>query len=138
MTLWERDEQLGGLAAAFPLGNGAAIEKFYHHLFMSDRAIVELIEELGIAASLTWIDSNVGFFHDGAIYPLTSATDLLRLPFIPFADRLRIGLVTLYLQRITEASGRWRQFESVTAWEWLRRAVGQRAFERVWGPQLRA
>ena len=29
-------------------------------------------------------------------------------------------------------------FERVTAWEWLRRAVGQRAFERVWGAQLRA
>ncbi|HEU4793666.1 MAG TPA: FAD-dependent oxidoreductase, partial [Nitrolancea sp.] len=32
----------------------------------------------------------------------------------------------------------WRKFESVTATDWLRRAVGQRAFDRVWGAQLRA
>lgn len=138
VTLWEQDEQLGGLAAAFPLPGGAAIEKFYHHLFMSDRAIVELMEELGIADSLRWIDSNVGFFFDGRIYPLTTATDLIRLPFIPLIDRIRLGLVTLYLQRITKASGKWTRFERVTAWEWLRRAAGQRAFDRVWGAQLRA
>lgn len=138
VTLWEQDEQLGGLAAAFPLPSGAEIEKFYHHLFMSDRAIVELIEELGIADHLRWIDSNVGFFYDGRIYPLTTATDLIRLSFIPFIDRVRLGLVTLYLQRITKNSGRWKRFERVTAWEWLRRAVGQRAFERVWGAQLKA
>jgi protoporphyrinogen oxidase len=138
VILWEQSVQLGGQAAAFDLGNGAALELFYHHLFMSDHAIVELINELGIEDALVWIDSNVGFFADGRIFPLTSATDLLKLGFIPFIDRIRIGLVTLYLQRITEESGKWKRFEQVTAWEWLRRAVGPRAFERVWEKQLRA
>jgi protoporphyrinogen oxidase len=138
VVLWEQGPRLGGQAAAFPLGNGAHLEYFYHHLFMSDRAIVDLIGELGIADSLVWKDSNVGFFANGRIYPLTSATDLLRLGFIPRVDRLRIGLTTLYLQRTTEASGKWKRFERVTAWDWLRRAVGKRAFDRVWGMQLRA
>lgn len=138
VTLWEQSERLGGQAAAFDLGNGAALEIFYHHLFMSDRAIVELIHELGIEDALVWIDSNVGYFADGRIYPLTSATDLLKLGFIPFIDRVRIGLVTLYLQRTTEESGKWKRFECITAWEWLRRALGPRAFERVWAMQLRA
>lgn len=137
MILWEQAEHLGGQAAAFPVA-GTYLEHFYHHLFMSDHAIVALIEELGIADHLMWLDSNTGFFADGKIYPLTSATDLLRLGVIPPWDRLRIGLVTLYLQRITKDSGRWRRFERVTAWEWLRRAAGQTAFDRVWGAQLRA
>jgi protoporphyrinogen oxidase len=136
VTLWEQHERLGGQAAAFPVGDDAYLEYFYHHLFMSDSAIVELIDELGIDDKLVWIDSNVGFFADGRVYPLNGATDLLKLGFIPFIDRFRIGLATLYLQRITEASGKWRKFEEVTAWEWLRRAVGQRAFDRVWGRQL--
>jgi protoporphyrinogen oxidase len=137
VTIWEQSEQLGGQAAAFPVA-GTYLEHFYHHLFMSDRAIVDLIEELGIGDRLVWIESNVGFFADGRIYQLTSATDLLKLSFIPLVDRLRIGFATLYLQRITAAGGKWRKFERVTAWEWLRRAVGRRAFERVWGAQLRA
>lgn len=133
VVLWERAERLGGQAAAFPVLN-TALEYFYHHLFTSDRSIVELIEELGISEHLIWPASKVGFFQDGRIYPLSSATDLLKLDFIPLVDRLRIGIVTLYLQKTRS----WRKFERVTAASWLRRAVGDRAFDRVWGAQLRA
>ena len=38
---------LGGQANAFPVA-GTAIERFYHHLFQSDREIVALAEEIGI------------------------------------------------------------------------------------------
>lgn len=133
VTLWERAPRFGGQAAAFPV-EGAALEYFYHHLFQSDRDIVALIEELGIADHLLWLPSNVGIFAEGRIYPLNGARDLLRLDFIPMADRLRIGLVTAYLQRFR----RWHKFERVTADAWLRKAVGQRAYDKVWGAQLKA
>ena len=133
VILWEQGPRLGGQAAAFPI-LGTAIEYFYHHLFMSDRDIVALMDDLGIGDHLLWLTSQVGFFASGKIYPLSSATDLLRLDFIPLIDRLRIGFVTLYLQKRKQ----WRAFEQVTAADWLRRAVGTRAFDRVWGAQLRA
>ncbi len=133
VTLWERHRQLGGQAAAFPL-LGTALEYFYHHLFTSDREIVALMEELGIARHLVWLPSKVGFYAAGRIYPLSSALDVLRLGIVPLQDRLRIGLVTFYLQHVRD----WRRFEEVTAEEWLRHWVGNRAFERVWGAQLRA
>jgi protoporphyrinogen oxidase len=133
VNLWERNTQLGGQAAAFP-GAGTALEYFYHHLFMSDHEIADLMRELGIGDKLIWQSSKVGFFADGKIYPLQSATDLLKLDFIPLVDRLRIGFTTLYLQKTTD----WRHFEHVSAADWLRRAVGVRAFDRVWGAQLRA
>ncbi|MCS7246285.1 MAG: NAD(P)/FAD-dependent oxidoreductase [Thermomicrobium sp.] len=133
VTLWERQTQLGGQAAAFPL-LGTALEYFYHHLFLSDRELVTLSEELGIADRLVWLPSTVGFFAQGRIYPLSSALDVLRLGIVPLQDRLRIGLVTFYLQHVRD----WRRFEEVTAATWLRRWVGSRAFDRVWGAQLRA
>jgi protoporphyrinogen oxidase len=133
VILWERSTTLGGQAAAFPIA-GSALEYFYHHLFMSDRAIADLMHELGIGDDLMWLDSSVGFFADGKIYQLQGALDLLQLDFIPLHDRIRIGLVTLYLQRRTN----WREFEHVTAADWLRKAVGERAFNRVFGAQLRA
>ena len=133
VILWERAERLGGQAGAFPM-LGTALEYFYHHLFTSDRAIVDLINELGISDSLIWPTSNVGFFADGKIYPLSSATDLLRFDAVPLIDRIRIGLVTLYLQKTKS----WKKFERVTAASWLRRAIGNQAFDKVWGAQLRA
>ncbi|HEU0115578.1 MAG TPA: NAD(P)/FAD-dependent oxidoreductase, partial [Thermomicrobiales bacterium] len=134
VTLWERGKRLGGQAVAFEVDDDVFLEHFYHHLFQSDRDIVALIEELGIGDHLLWLPSNVGYFADGRIWPLNGALDLLRLGFIPFHDRLRIGLVTAYLQRVRN----WRKFEAVTAEDWLRRALGQRAYDRTLGAQLRA
>ncbi len=132
VTLWERN-RLGGQAVAFPVA-GSHLEHFYHHLFQSDREIVALIQELGIGDCLMWLPSDVGYFADGRIWPLNGALDLLRLGFVPLVDRLRIGLVTAYLQRVKD----WHKFEKVTADAWLRRALGQRAYDRTLGAQLRA
>jgi protoporphyrinogen oxidase len=49
-------------------------------------------------------------------------------------DRIRVGLVTAYLQRVRD----WKRFERVTAAEWLRKALGRRAYDRTFGAQLRA
>lgn len=133
VTLWERGERFGGQAAAFDV-TGGQLEYFYHHLFQSDREIVALMEELGIGDELAWLPSNVGYFADGKIFPLNGAADLLKLRIIPLRDRIRLGLVTAYLQRVKA----WRRYEKVTAERWLRRALGNRAYERTWGAQLDA
>jgi protoporphyrinogen oxidase len=133
VTLWERGRHLGGQANAFPVA-GTALERFYHHLFQSDREIVALAEEIGIGDRLVWLTSNVGYFADGRIWPLNGALDLLRLGFLPLRDRVRIGIVTAYLQRVSN----WQRFEAVTAAAWLRRALGDRAYDRTFGAQLRA
>ena len=104
VTLWERGSRLGGQAAAFPV-TGNSLEYFYHHLFQSDREIVALIEELGISDHLLWLPSNVGYFANGKIYPLNGARDLLKLDVLPFHDRVRLGLVTAYLQRVKRLQG---------------------------------
>jgi protoporphyrinogen oxidase len=90
--------------------------------------------ELDIEDHLHWLPSNVGYFANGKIYPLNGARDLLKLDFLPIQDRIRIGLVTAYLQRVRN----WKKFEKVTAEQWLRRAIGDRAYERTWGAQLEA
>lgn len=137
VTLWERSNEFGGLAAAFDVPGGK-IEKFYHHLFMSDRSIVALAHEIGCGDSLRWLPSQNSYFSDGKIYSLASPFDLLQLPVVPFVDRIRIGLVTLYLQIVPAIGERWRQFERVTAVDWLRKWLGTRAFERTFGAQLKA
>ncbi len=133
VTLWERAPKFGGQAGAFEV-DGGKLEYFYHHLFQSDTQITELIHELGIGDRLAWLPSNVGFFADGTIYPLNGAKDLLTLPILPFHDRVRVGLVTAYLQRVKN----WKPYEKVTAKEWLTRAMGERAYSRTFGAQLDA
>lgn len=132
VTIWERG-RWGGQAATFEVA-GTRLEIFYHHLFQSDTSIAELAQELGVGDELLWLPSNVGYFADGKIYPLNGAVDLLKLGTIPFIDRLRLGLVTAYLQRVKD----WKKYENITAHDWLERALGKRAYNKTLGAQLRA
>jgi protoporphyrinogen oxidase len=132
VTLWEKG-RFGGQAATIPFDD-TRIEIFYHHLFQSDSSITALAEELGIGDKLQWLPSNVGYFADGRILPLNGALDLLRLDILPFHDRVRVGLVTLYLQRVKD----WKRFETITAHEWLSKALGDNAYRKTLGAQLEA
>ena len=132
VTLWERG-RLGGQAATFEVAN-TRLEIFYHHLFQSDTSITELAQEVGVGEKVMWLPSNVGYFADGHIYPLNGALDLLKMGCIPFHDRVRLGLVTAYLQRVRN----WKKYETVTAHDWLLRALGKRAYDKTLGAQLRA
>ena len=132
VTVWERG-QFGGQAATIPLGD-TRIEIFYHHLFQSDVYIQALVKELGISDKLIWLPSDVSYFADGKILPLNGALDLLKLNILPIWDRVRVGLVTLWLQR----QKNWKEYEGITAHEWLTRALGKNAYEKTLGAQLKA
>ncbi|HET7686876.1 MAG TPA: FAD-dependent oxidoreductase, partial [Candidatus Limnocylindria bacterium] len=54
VTVIEREPLPGGLAAGFEIEPGMWLEKFYHHLFRSDRRAIGLISELGLADRLDW------------------------------------------------------------------------------------
>lgn len=132
VRVFESGPGAGGLIRTFEVG-GEPLECFYHHLFTSDTAAVRLIEELGLAHTLTWHTSSVGVFHGGRLYPFTSALDLLRFSPVPLRDRIRLGRMALQLRREPDGA----QFEDVTAADWVREHAGQRAFDAVWGPLLR-
>ena len=50
-TLYEKGDAVGGLAGSFEV-NGAYLEKFYHHIFTTDRAMLKLVDELGVRDKL--------------------------------------------------------------------------------------
>lgn len=129
----EREADVGGLVASFEIG-GTHLERFYHHLFRSDRDIQDLIAEVGLADQLVWPRPKVSSLYGGRIYGFDSATDVLRFSPLPLLDRLRLGLGAAYLKLERDH----RRLEGQTAASWIRRWMGQNAFEVFWGPLLRA
>ncbi|MGH7899239.1 MAG: FAD-dependent oxidoreductase, partial [Candidatus Binatia bacterium] len=132
-SVFERSGHLGGLAMSFPLGE-TEIEKYYHHWFTSDHDILDLIAEVGLADKVRWPSPVMGTFSAGKAYRFTSPMDLMRFRPLSFAGKLRLGLVTLFLQRYP----RRERFEGTTAAAWLRRYAGREVYETIWGPLLRA
>ena len=130
--VYERAPFIGGHASTFDVG-GQRLERGYHHWFTSDVDIVDLVGELGLGHTIRWIDSTVGTLHDGRIYDFVTPLDLLRFKPLSLINRIRLGLMTLYVQRQKD----WRKYEGVTADEWLRRHGGRSVYDGFWGPMLR-
>ena len=123
---------LGGQASTFDVFGGR-LERGYHHLFVSDTEIADLIQELGLGGKLAWLESTVGFYHGGKIWDFASPMDLLRFKPLPFLDRIRVGFWTFILQKTKSYS----KFEGVTARDWLSKRMGRRGYEVIWEPLLR-
>ena len=118
--VFERATFLGGQASTFPVGGGQ-LERGYHHLFVSDTDMTELVHELGLGHKLAWLESKVGLFYDGKIWDFATPMDLLRFKPLSLIERLRVGWWTFVLQKTTN----WRKFEHITATEWLKTTHGE-------------
>jgi protoporphyrinogen oxidase len=129
--LFEKDEKLGGLAQAIDF-SGNKLDKFYRHIFKSDLDIIDLINELKLTDKLKWMKSTLGFYYEGKIYNFTTPFDLLKFSPLPFFDRIKLGLMALYLKRVKN----WKKYENITAKEWIEKYVGKKVYEVVWGPLL--
>jgi len=132
--VYERWPGLGGQAATLDVGEGHRLERYYHHLFTSDRHIQALYRELGMPDELEWRPSSVAVFDGRRLWPFVTAADLLRFGPLPPAARVRLGAAVLAVQRL---AGDRRPFERVTARAWIERWMGRAAWDGVWGPLLR-
>ena len=131
VVVMEKEPVAGGLAAGFPVGD-ASLEKFYHHLFRSDKAIIALLNELGLGDKLIWRAPKTSSLVAGKAYAFSPLEILLHLTPLPFVDRVRLGAVGAYLKlRRSHVP-----FERVTAAEWMSRWMGKRGYEVVWQPIL--
>ena len=134
VDVYERWPGLGGQAATLDVGGGHLLERYYHHLFTSDRHIARLYEELGMRDELQWRPSSVAMFAHGRQWPFTSPVDLLRFGPLPPFDRVRMGAAVVALQKLFNDQS---AYEDVTARAWIERWMGRAAWREVWGPMLR-
>lgn len=148
VTIYEARPYAGGLAAGFCDERWEwPLDRFYHHWFASDNHVIRLIEELGARDRLFFPRPTTTLYHQGKLFPLDSPVPSLRfvplaalhrtirmLQFtpLPLIDRLRNGLMGVYLILARD----WRKLECITADGWLRKTVGNRAYEVFWKPLL--
>jgi protoporphyrinogen oxidase len=134
VDVYERWPGLGGQAATIDIGGGHRLERYYHHLFTTDRHIAALYEELGMPDELEWRPSSVAMFAHGRQWPFTTPGDLLRFGPLPLLSRVRMGAAVLLLQRLANDQA---PYERITARAWIERRMGKAAWREVWGPMLR-
>jgi protoporphyrinogen oxidase len=133
VNIFEASDYVGGLASGFRDEHWDwSVERYYHHWFASDKAMLGLIDELGLRDKVLFPRPVTAVFHDGEFYALDSALAVLRFPGVSIIERLRLGMAVAYLKYLA----RWQPLESVTASAWLERWVGGRAYRILWEPLL--
>lgn len=134
MTVFEAAPVLGGLASGFTQKSWDwPLERFYHHLFESDKEIRRLVEEIGFSDHLFFRRPLTTQWWHGKTYPLDSPSAVLKYPGMPLVDRVRFGAVLAYLKF---SVNNWRALEQTTAMRWSRRVFGPRATDALLQPLL--
>lgn len=131
VDVYEAGAEVGGLAAGFrDDGWDWTLEKFYHHWFSNDDAVLGLIAELGASEKVLLPRPITSLWLGGRIFQMDHPNIVvanLRLP-ISWLAKIRYGLAGLYL-KLTK---RWQPLERITADAWLRRWMGTEAYEKLW------
>lgn len=132
-TLFESEGQVGGLAAGFQDESWEwTLEKFYHHWFQSDADLLQLADELGVRHKILFPRPKTSLWAKGNFIQIDGAVSALTTPFLTWPEKIRFGLVMLYLR----LGKNWRWMEKYTADEWLRRYFGDALYEKMWRPLL--
>ncbi len=140
VIVFEQEPLAGGLAAGFKIedvgegegwGQGGSIwlEKFYHHLFQSDKTAIATIKELGLEEHLEWIRPRTVSLIAGGIHQLDSPLSLLRFKPWRFDERVRVGAVMAFLKVVPPAL-----LEGKIADAWLRRWMGKHTYGMLFEP----
>ncbi|MFI1027858.1 NAD(P)/FAD-dependent oxidoreductase [Streptomyces sp. NPDC020951] len=132
VTVLEAADELGGLAASIPVG-GVPLERYYHHIFRSDRQMIELIEELGLGGDLRFHKTTTGVYRGGRMHPFSTPLEMLTSPLYGLPAGIRFGLSSAWLKVVRDGE----KFNDRTALGWVRKWAGRRATEAVWEPLLR-
>ncbi len=135
VTIFEKGSQPGGLAVSFPVSDrpdSPFLEKFYHHIFQTDKDIIRLIEEMGLTPDLIWQKPPTSILRGGKTFRFDGAIEVLKFKPIPIWDRLRVGMMAAYLK----FESNYKRLEKFRAAEWIRKWGGKNGFEAIWKPLL--
>ena len=78
-VLFEADDRVGGMTAIFDF-NGLDIERYYHFHCISDHDFLQILDELGIAGKMHWVETKMGYFYQGALHSWGNPVALLKFP----------------------------------------------------------
>ncbi len=134
VVLYEASHQTGGLASGFKEPQWDwTVENYYHHIFASDRHILDLVDELGLRHMVLFPRPYTVMYYKDRFYPFDSIPAALMFPGLGWGiNKIRFGLVGLYL-RLTN---NWKTLEKETVDQWMRKWAGDQVYELMWEPLM--
>ncbi len=76
-VVFEADDRVGGMTASFYF-SGLMIERYYHFHCISDSGFLQMLDELGLADRMRWVETTMGYWYRGILQPWGNPTALLK------------------------------------------------------------
>ena len=133
VTVFESTGEIGGLACAWQLGD-VVWDKHYHVTLLSDTALRNVLNELGIENEMDWVETKTGFYTDGKLVSMSNTVEFLKFPPLDLISKIRLGATIFYAARVKD----WKALEKISVADWLTKLSGKKTFEKIWLPLLKA
>ena len=126
-VIFEADDRVGGMTAAFDF-SGLMIERYYHFHCISDRAFLEVLDELSLSHQMHWVETKMGYWFKGKLQPWGNPIALFRFKGLSLVAKCRYGLHAFLCTRRAD----WKPLDNLDATDWIKRWVGAEAYEVLW------
>lgn len=125
--IFEADDRVGGMTAAFDF-SGLNIERYYHFHCISDHAFLTVLAELNLADQMRWVETRMGYWYQNRLQPWGNPVALLKFKGLSLVAKFRYGLHAFLCTKRND----WKPLDNVEATGWIRRWVGEEAWEVLW------
>jgi protoporphyrinogen oxidase len=133
VTLFEAATDLGGLASAWKIDD-FIWDKFYHVILLSDLRTRGILKEIDLESQINWVETKTGFYTDGQLYSMSNTFEFLKFPPLNLFDKFRLGLTIFVASKLKNR----KRLEQIPVSDWLKKWSGNRTFNKIWLPLLRA
>lgn len=127
VKVFERDDRVGGMSASIDF-SGTKIERYYHFVCKTDLDLFEYLKTFDLYDRLTWVETKMSMYHGGELHEWGTPWGLLKFPGMNLVDKIRYALHVMRTKSIKD----WRPYDAISATEWLRRWIGQGAYDALW------
>lgn len=126
-VVFEADDRIGGMTATFDF-SGLKIERYYHFHCISDHAFLAVLDELGIADKMHWVETKMGYWFKNRLQPWGNPLALLRFQGLSLVAKFRYGLHAF----LSTKRNNWQPLDNIEASQWIKRWVGPEAYDVLW------
>ncbi len=138
VSIFESNQYPGGLAAGFKPNDDEAVpwewslEQHYHHIFASDKAIINWVKDLGLSRSLFFTHAKTSMRYEDKQFRLDSPLSLLACPVLSPWTKIRTAMVLGMLKTFPL----WQHLEKYTVKDFLLRSMGKQSWNVLWEPLM--
>lgn len=131
VTIFEKQHYVGGMVDTIEIC-GTRLEKYYRHIFKSDKEVIDVIKEMGLEHDLMWNPTKMGYLTDKNIYEFGTPISLLKFKPLNFIQKLKFGFNIIHIKLINN----YEKLEKITAEKWLKDRIGDKIYSQIWEPLL--